>query len=169
MEFLAAAIDELHRLRRTAEKAIEQVPDRDLHFQPDKESNSIAIIMKHISGNMISRWTDFLTTDGEKLGRNRDSEFEDDNATRGQLLQQWESGWACLLHALNGMTESDLTKTITIRGQAQSVVEAVTRQVAHYGYHIGQIVYAAKHLRSEEWKNLSIPRGKSADYFRRGR
>ena len=169
MEILPTIVQDFRTLKSLADKAIAQVPDRDLHWQPDKESNSIAVIMKHLSGNMMSRWTDFLTTDGEKPSRDRDAEFESENASRDQLLTQWESGWARLFHTLDGLTESDLSRTIIIRGQAQSVVEAITRQIGHYGYHIGQIVYVAKHLRSEEWKNLSIPRGKSADYYRRGR
>jgi hypothetical protein len=168
MLLLPTVSNDFRSIKRLAEKAIAQVSDGDLHWQPDKESNSIAIIMKHISGNLVSRWTDFLTSDGEKPNRNRDAEFEDSNLPREELLKQWEAGWDCLFKTLAGISESDLEKTVYIRGEAHSVLKAITRQIWHYGYHVGQIVYIAKHLRSEKWNTLSIPRGKSGDYVPRG-
>lgn len=168
MEILPTIVQDFRTLKGLADKAIAQVRDRDLHWQPDKESNSIAVIMKHISGNMISRWTDFLTSDGEKPNRNRDAEFEDDQVSREELLKRWEAGWDCLFRAFDVLSESDIEKTVYIRAEPYTVLKAITWQVRHYSYHIGQIVYIAKHLRSEEWKNLSTPRGKSGDYLRRG-
>jgi hypothetical protein len=150
------------------ERAIAQVSDEEQLFLPlDTESNSIALIVKHLAGNMKSRWTDFLTTDGEKPWRNRDSEFEEPAATREALLDQWASGWACLYNALAPLTEADLTRTITIRGEPHSVMQAINRQVAHYSYHVGQIVFLAKHLSSDHWSSLSVPRKQSGDFNRR--
>jgi hypothetical protein len=168
MAFLPTVTNELRRLKKLAERAMAQVPDQDLHWRPDKESNSIAIILRHLGGNMASRWTDFLKSDGEKPERHRDTEFEDDMASRDELMKMWEHGWVCLFQTLEGLTESDLEKTVYIRAEPQTVIQAISRQMWHYGYHIGQIVYVAKHLRSEEWRSLSIPRGKSAEYLRRG-
>ena len=168
MAFLPTATNEFRRLKKLAERAMVQVPDQDLHWRPDKNSNSIAIILRHLGGNMAARWTDFLTSDGEKPERNRDAEFEDDMASRDELMKMWERGWACLFRTLEGLTENDLEKTVHIRAEPQTVIQAISRQMWHYAYHIGQIVYVAKHLRSEEWKSLSIPRGKSAEYMRRG-
>jgi hypothetical protein len=124
----------------------------------DEESNSIGLIMKHMAGNMISRWTDFLTTDGEKPDRNRDAEFEQGKETPEELKAHWERGWAQLFSTLEALKPSDLTHTVTIRGQGLSVVQAIHRQLGHYGYHIGQIVFLAKHIRSTDWKSLSIPK-----------
>ena len=124
----------------------------------DPESNSIAILVKHIAGNMRSRWTDFLTTDGEKPGRDRDSEFEDPPATRQELLQMWEAGWTALFGALEPLVDADLTRTVTVRGEPYSVMQAINRQLAHYTGHIGQIVLLAKHFQSDRWQTLSIPR-----------
>ena len=153
--------------KRLADAAIAQVSDANLYCTLDPEANSIAIIMKHISGNMLSRWTDFLTTDGEKPTRNRDSEFEDPPATRDALIALWARGWSCLFDALEALTEADLARTITIRGEAHSVMQAINRQVAHYGYHCGQIVLLAKHFQSANWKCLSVPRKRSEDFNRR--
>ena len=153
--------------KRQAESAIDQVPDDRLDFAPDAESNSIAIIVKHMAGNMRSRWTDFLIADGEKPDRARDTEFEVPPSTRAELLAVWNDGWRSVFAALEPLSDADLTRTITIRGEPHSVMQAVNRQVAHYAAHIGQIVYLAKHFRAGEWKSLSIPRGKSAEYLSR--
>ena len=147
-----------------AERAMAQVSDEELLLVLDAEMNSIAVIVKHMAGNMRSRWTDFLSSDGEKPDRNRDSEFIDPPATRQALLQLWESGWHALFHALEGLTQADLDRTVTIRGEAHSVMQAVNRQLAHYPYHCGQIVLLAKHFRREGWTSLSVPRGKSAEF-----
>ena len=150
-----------------ADRAIIQVSDAALYCVLDPEMNSIAIIMKHMAGNMLSRWTDFLTTDGEKPTRNRDSEFEDPPPTRAELLALWERGWSCLFAALDPLTDADLERTITIRGEAHSVMQAINRQVAHYSYHCGQIVLLAKHFQSSNWKCLTVPRKQSAEFNRR--
>src|SRR3984885_8846352 len=147
--------------KKVAELAMEQVTDEQLTAVLDAESNSIAIIVKHMSGNMRSRFTDFLTTDGEKPDRDRDSEFVDPPATRKALLDAWEDGWARLFNALEPLSETDLGRTITIRGEAHSVMQAVNRQVAHYGLHVGQIVMLAKHFACERWKSLSVPKNRS--------
>jgi hypothetical protein len=150
-----------------AEKSFAQLNnDKNFHYQPDSESNSIAIIIKHMSGNMISRWTDFLTTDGEKPSRNRDSEFIDNSETREQLLQIWEKGWNVFFNTLNSLTENDLLNPVTIRGEALTVFQALNRQTAHYAYHIGQIVFLAKHIKNAEWKSLSIPKNKSNEHLK---
>ncbi len=153
--------------KKLAERAMEQVSDNDLFATLDEESNSIAIIVKHMAGNMHSRWTDFLTTDGEKPDRNRDGEFEQPPATRAELLAIWEAGWACVFAALRPLTEADLTRTVTIRGEAHSVMQAINRQLAHYPHHVGQIVLLAKHFASDRWKSLSVPRKGSAEFNRK--
>ncbi|HSY71283.1 MAG TPA: DUF1572 domain-containing protein [Alloacidobacterium sp.] len=153
--------------KKMADAAIAQLSDEQLYTAVDPESNSIAIIMKHMAGNMRSRWTDFLTTDGEKPDRNRDSEFEEPPATRTELLSLWEDGWSRLFGALEPLTDADLGRTITIRGEAHSVMQAINRQVAHYPSHCGQIIFVAKHLKSSDWKCLSVPRRQSADFNRR--
>jgi hypothetical protein len=153
--------------KKLAEAAIAQVSDADLCRTLDPEMNSIAIIVKHMAGNMLSRWSDFLTTDGEKPTRNRDSEFEEPPATRADLIALWERGWLCVFQALEPLTDADLTRTITIRGEAHSVMQAINRQVAHYSYHCGQIVLLAKHFQSSEWKSLSVPRKQSAEFNRK--
>jgi hypothetical protein len=144
-----------------------QVSDEQLTTVLDEEANCIAVIVKHMAGNMRSRWTDFLSTDGEKPNRNRDSEFEEPARTREAILAMWEEGWACLFAALEPLTEADLTRTVTIRGEAHSVMQAINRQLAHYPYHCGQIVFLAKHLNHAGWKSLSVPRKQSADFNRR--
>ena len=159
---------EIFRLyKRLAERAIEQCPDEGLNATLDTESNSIAIVVKHMVGNMRSRWTDFLSSDGEKPDRNRDSEFVDPPRTRAELMAMWERGWGSLFEALEPLTETDLTRTITIRGEPHSVMQAINRQVAHYSYHVGQIVYLAKHFSTDHagnWVALTVPRNKSAEF-----
>jgi len=152
--------------QKLAENAMAQVTDEELTRVLDGEMNSIAQIVKHMAGNMRSRWRDFLTTDGEKPDRNRDSEFVDPPATRTELLAMWDSGWALVFGALEPLSDADLGRTITIRGEAHSVMQAINRQLAHYTYHIGQIVVIAKHFRGEQWKSLSVPRNKSAEFNR---
>jgi Protein of unknown function (DUF1572) len=153
--------------KKLAERAMEQVTDGQLFAAPDAESNSIAIIVKHMAGNMLSRWTDFLASDGEKPWRDRDAEFADPPATRIALLDLWEDGWRCVFQAVEPLTDADLGRSVTIRGEAHSVMQAINRQVAHYAYHCGQIVFLAKQLCSERWQVLSVPRGKSGDFNRR--
>jgi hypothetical protein len=146
------------------ERAMAQIGDEQLFTAIDPEANSIAIVVKHMAGNMLSRWTDFLTTDGEKPTRHRDREFENPRATRAELLALWESGWAALFSALEPLTGADLARTVTIRGEAHSVMQAINRQVAHYSMHTGQIILLAKHFAGPRWQSLSIPRSRSADY-----
>ena len=153
--------------KKLAEAALAQVSDQQLQTIIDPESNCLAIIVKHMAGNMRSRWTDFLTTDGEKPDRNRDSEFEEPPATRAELMLLWEDGWNRLFAALEPLTDADLGRTITIRGEAHSVMQAINRQVAHYASHCGQIVFLAKHLQAGNWKCLSVPRKHSDDFNRR--
>jgi hypothetical protein len=153
--------------KKLTDAAIAQVSDTDLYCALDPESNSIAIIMKHMAGNMLSRWTDFLTTDGEKPTRDRDSEFEGPPASRTELLALWEQGWSSLFAALEPLSEADLARTITIRGEAHSVMQAINRQVAHYSYHSGQIILLAKHFQSSNWKCLSVPRKQSQEFNRK--
>ncbi len=150
-----------------AERAMAQVTDEQLFAALDDEANSIAVIVKHMTGNMRSRWTDFLTSDGEKPNRDRDSEFVDPPATRAALLDAWEQGWACVFGALEPLTDADLGRTITIRGEAHSVMQAVNRQVAHYSSHVGQIILLAKHFASAHWQSLSVPRNRSAEFNRK--
>jgi hypothetical protein len=153
--------------KKLAEGALAQVSDAELNATLDPEMNSLAIIVKHMSGNMCSRWTDFLTSDGEKPSRNRDCEFEAAPATRAGIIELWEKGWSCLFAALDPLTDADLARTITIRGEAHSVMQAINRQVAHYSYHCGQIVLLAKHFQSQSWKSLSVPRRQSQEFNRR--
>lgn len=158
------ATDLFRYYKKLAERAMEQCPEEGLFRTFESESNSIAIVVKHLAGSMRSRWTDFLTTDGEKPDRNRDSEFEEPASTREELLAMWESGWAVLLDTTTGLSEADLTKTITIRSEPHSVMQAINRQVAHYSYHCGQIVFIAKHFRGAQWQSLSVPRGGSGGF-----
>jgi Protein of unknown function (DUF1572) len=158
-------LDEVRRqfrgYKRNAEGAIEQCSDEDLFRTLDAEANSIAILVQHITGNQRSRFTDFLTSDGEKPDRDRDREFEAVVKTRDELMRRWEAGWSTVFDTLTSLKPEDLTRDITIRGETYSALRAINRQVAHYASHIGQIVLLAKHYRSAEWKTLSIPRGKS--------
>jgi len=160
------ALSSFRNYKKLAERAIEQVSDDEFFATIDEEANSIALIVKHIAGNLRSRWTDFLTTDGEKPDRHRDTEFEVIEDTRESLMRFWEEGWKTLFDAIEPLTEDDFSKTITIRGEPHTVVEAINRQLTHYSYHIGQIVFLAKHLRSKEWKNLSVPKNRSAEFNR---
>jgi Protein of unknown function (DUF1572) len=164
--YLEDSLAIFRQYKKVAELAMEQVTDEQLTAVLDAESNSIAIIVKHMSGNMRSRFTDFLTTDGEKPDRDRDSEFVDPPATRKALLDAWEDGWARVFRALEPLSEADLGRTITIRGEAHSVMQAVNRQVAHYGLHVGQIVLLAKHFACDRWKSLSIPKTRSSEFNR---
>lgn len=158
------ALDSFRNYKKLAERAMEQVSDEEFFAAIDDESNSIGVIVKHIAGNQRSRWKDFLTTDGEKPDRNRDTEFELIGDTRESLMEFWESGWKTLFDALDPLTPEDLERTVTIRGEPHTVVEAINRQLTHYAYHIGQIVFLAKHLRSREWKTLSVPRNRSREF-----
>jgi uncharacterized damage-inducible protein DinB len=153
--------------KNLAERAIAQVSDEHLSTVLDGEMNSIALVVKHMVGNMRSRWTDFLTSDGEKPDRNRDMEFVVPPAGRTELLALWEAGWDCVFAALGPLTEDDLQRTVTIRGEAHSVMQAINRQLAHYPYHCGQIVFLAKHFRNEQWTSLSVPRNKSGEFNER--
>lgn len=153
--------------KKLGDKAISQLDEAGLFWSPEPNSNSIAVIVKHVSGNMVSRWTDFLTSDGEKPSRNRDDEFADDLTDQSQVLQTWEAGWSVLLATLATLTPDDLQRTVTIRGEPHTVIEAINRQVSHYGYHVGQIVYAAKAYRASEWSTLSIARNQSAAFNER--
>ena len=146
------------------EKAMAQISDEALFQMPDEKSNSISVIVKHLHGNMLSRWTDFLTTDGEKEWRDRDSEFEETIETRDEVMKQWNEGWACVFSALNTLHPEDFDKTVYIRNMGQTVLEAIMRQMAHYAYHIGQIVYLARLFNEGDWKTLTIPKGGSAAY-----
>ncbi|HEY1895215.1 MAG TPA: DUF1572 domain-containing protein [Terracidiphilus sp.] len=149
------------------ERAMDQVADEHLFATLDEEANSIATIVKHMTGNMRSRWTDFLTSDGEKPDRNRDAEFIDPPATREALLQNWEDGWGLLFETLESLTDTDLTRTVSIRGEPHSVMQAINRQLAHYPHHVGQIVLLAKHFACDRWQSLSVPRNKSAEFNRK--
>jgi len=153
--------------KQLAEGAMGQVTDEQLFTVLDEEMNSIAIIVKHMTGNMRSRWTDFLTSDGEKANRDRDSEFVDPPPTREALTKLWAEGWACLFTALEPLSDADLTRAIPIRGEAHSVMQAIHRQIAHYAYHCGQIVLLAKHFRHGAWRSLSVPRAKSSEFNKR--
>jgi hypothetical protein len=165
--YLEDSIELFRYYKKLADRAMAQVADEHLFATLDAESNSIAIIVKHMAGNMRSRWTDFLTSDGEKPNRDRDSEFENPAATREALLRDWENGWACVFNVLEPLTDDDLKRIAHIRGEAHSVMQAVHRQVAHYAQHIGQIVLLAKHYAGENWQSLSIPRHQSAEFNRR--
>ena len=162
--YLEDSIALFHQYKGLAERAIDQVTDEQLQTVLDGEMNSIAVTVKHMAGNMRSRWRDFLTSDGEKPDRNRDGEFEEPPATREALLAVWEEGWRCVFEALGALGEEDLARTVMIRGEAHSVTQAINRQIAHYSYHCGQIVLLAKHFRCEDWQSLSVPRRRSADY-----
>jgi len=150
--------------KKLGERAMAQCPEEALFTTLDTESNSIAIIVKHMAGNMRSRWTDFLTTDGEKPDRNRDTEFEEPPRTRTELMELWERGWKLLFGALEPLSDADQTRTITIRTEPHSVTQAINRQVAHYSYHVGQIVYLARHFAGKKWQTLTIPKKKSAEF-----
>jgi uncharacterized damage-inducible protein DinB len=163
-EFLAAIINAFEANKRLADRAIEQLPDDALHAALDEHTNSIAVIMKHVAGNLASRWTDFLTTDGEKPWRNRDDEFVDTFRSPAELLESWERGWTVLFAALKSLTPEDMAKTVTIRGEPHTVPLALARSLGHTCYHIGQIVQLARHYAGEKWTTLTIPRGGSEQF-----
>jgi hypothetical protein len=165
--YLKDSIDLFRYYKKLGERAIAQCPDPELFTVLDAESNSIPIIVKHMSGNMRSRWRDFLTTDGEKPDRHRDTEFEEPPKTRAELMEMWERGWKYLFDALEPLREEDLVRTITIRTEPHSVMQAINRQMAHYSHHIGQILFLAKHLTVKatgKWDSLSVPRGQSKQF-----
>jgi hypothetical protein len=165
--YIEDALAIFRQYKQLGERAMQQVSDQQLFASLDEESNSIAIIVKHIAGNMRSRWTDFLTTDGEKPGRNRDGEFVDPPATREALMKEWQDGWSCVFSAIEPLTDADLSRTITIRGEAHSVMQAINRQLAHYPQHVGQIILLAKHYAGEKWQTLSVARNRSAEFNRK--
>jgi hypothetical protein len=163
-DYLADALSSFRAYKKLADKAIAQTKDDELFVKLDDEGNSIAIVMKHIAGNMISRWTDFLNSDGEKPDRNRDMEFAIETSSTEDAIAYWERGWKCVFDAIEPVRPADFSRTVTIRGQEHTIVQAINRQLMHYAYHIGQIVFLAKHFRSNEWQSLSIPRNRSAEF-----
>ena len=163
--FLDDALQTFRDHKKLAERAFAQLSDQDFFRTIDAESNSIAVNIKHMAGNMLSRWTDFLTTDGEKPDRQRDMEFVMlPETTREDMLAYWEKGWQCVFDAIEPLTPDDLMRTVPIRGQDHTVVQAINRQLTHYAYHVGQIVYLAKHFKSNDWQTLSVPKNKSAEF-----
>jgi hypothetical protein len=162
--YIKDSLDVFRYYKNLGERAMNQCSDAALFQTLDAESNSIAIVVKHMAGNMRSRWTDFLTSDGEKPDRNRDSEFEEPAVSRAELREQWNAGWNCVFAALEPLSDADLTKTVLIRGEAHSVMQAINRQIAHYPYHVGQIVFLAKHFGCDSWKSLTVPRKQSAAF-----
>jgi hypothetical protein len=167
-EFLQTAIRRVKYYKDLGDKTFEQLHDADFHYQPNDESNSIAVIIQHMAGNMLSRWTNFLTEDGEKEWRQRDDEFAIHTYSKQQLLEIWEKGWACYLDTLASLQEEDLLKTVYIRQEGLTVIDAINRQLAHYPYHVGQIVYIGRIIKDHSWKNLSIPKGESQQYNKSG-
>lgn len=164
--YLNSVIKRFRVYKELGEKTFAQLEEKDLFYQPNEASNPIAVIVRHMSGNMLSRWTNFLTEDGEKSWRNRDTEFEPATQNRQEVMDQWEKGWDCLLQTLGSLTEADLAKTVMIRQEPHSVMDAINRQLAHYPYHVGQIVYIAKLIRDRGWESLSIPKGGSEAFNR---
>lgn len=163
--YLEEARRQLRGHKRMAEGAMSQLRDEDFFVTLDPESNSVAVLVKHLAGNMRSRFTDFLTSDGEKPNRFRDQEFElTPSTTRAEIMQLWEEGWVCVFEAIDPLKPEEVMRSVTIRGEPHTVLQAINRQIAHYAQHIGQIVFLAKHLRSNEWRTLTIPRGKSEEY-----
>lgn len=163
-EYLETVIRRLKYYKDLGDKTFEQLDEKDLHFRPNEESNSIAIIVQHMTGNMLSRFTNFLTEDGEKEWRQRDDEFEIHQYSKQQVIELWEKGWICFFDAMGSLTEDDLLKTIYIRKEPLTVIDAINRQLAHYPYHIGQILFIGKMIKGERWKSLSIPKGQSQVY-----
>lgn len=162
--YLESVIKRLLSYKKLGEQTFAQLEEKDFYFQPNEESNSIAVIIQHMSGNMLSRWTNFLEEDGEKSWRNRDTEFNTQSYSQAQLLELWEKGWACLQNTLQSLQEEDLLKTIYIRSEPLFAIDAINRQLAHYPHHVGQIVYIGKLIKNTGWKSLSIPRGQSEDF-----
>ena len=163
--FLTLSIDRFEQLRSMGSKTLEQLGDADIHWSPDAESNSIAVIVQHLHGNMLSRFTDFLATDGEKQNRHRDEEFVEHKHTLADLQILWDAGWDCVMDAVRPLTDTDLDREVFIRGESHTVMEAILRQLSHYAYHVGQLVYLGKMIKQAEWKTLSIPRGKSEEFM----
>lgn len=163
-EYLTTVIKRLKYYKDLGEKTFAQLEDQDFHWQASSESNSIAVIVQHIAGNMFSRWTNFLTEDGEKEWRQRDDEFEVHEYSKQQLIDLWNRGWACFFDTLNSLKADDLLKTIYIRREPMTAIDAINRQLAHYPYHIGQILYVGRSIKNKDWKNLSIPKGTSKQY-----
>lgn len=161
LHYLEGAKKLFRYYRQLGDKALAQIGDAHIHWQPGPESNSVAVIVKHLSGNMLSRFTDFLTSDGEKPWRNRDAEFENDYADKSELLAAWNKGWECFFAAVEPLTEADLSTVVYIRNEGHTVLEALNRQLAHYPYHVGQLVYVCRMLAGEQWQSLSIPKGGS--------
>jgi Protein of unknown function (DUF1572) len=159
--------DELHKIKKLADKAIAQLDDDQLWVTLDPEANSVAILIRHMAGNMRSRWTDFLTTDGEKPDRHRDQEFLNDRRDRAALLAEWEDGWQRLFAAIDPLTDADLQEVVYIRQEPHSIYKAISRQIAHYAGHAYQMLFIAKHLKGADWKTLSVPRGQSEEFNRR--
>jgi Protein of unknown function (DUF1572) len=164
--YIKDSLELFRHYKKLAERAMEQVTDEQLFATLDPETNSIAVIVKHLSGNMRSRWTEFLTTDGEKPDRDRDSEFVDPPATRKAIMDAWEHGWAQFFQVLETLTAADLAHTVTIRGEPHSVMQAINRQMAHYPMHVGQIVMLAKHFAFDRWQSLSVPKNRSGEFNR---
>jgi len=162
--YLEVTIKRFKEYKALGDRTFLQLNDEEMHFQPNDASNSIAIIIQHMHGNMLSRWTNFLTEDGEKEWRKRDDEFEIHHYSKQQLIDIWEEGWKVLFGALESLKEDDLMNTITIRSQPLIVVDAINRQIAHYSYHVGQIVYIGRWIKNDDWKNLSIPKGASQQF-----
>ncbi len=163
-DYLATAIKRLKYYKELGDRTLAQLTEADLQFSPGAESNSIAVIIQHLHGNMKSRWTNFLTEDGEKPWRERDAEFENRPMSKAEIISNWENGWSCFLDSLSSLQDSDLSKTIYIRKEPLSVIDAINRQLAHYPYHVGQIVYLGRMLKKDQWKSLSIEKGQSQQY-----
>ncbi|MEC5143330.1 DUF1572 family protein [Chitinophaga sp. 212800010-3] len=162
--YLQSVLQRFEMHRQLGLKTIERLSTEQLHWQPEGEPNSIALIIQHLHGNMLSRWTDFLTSDGEKPNRHRDQEFEDHTASKEQLLEHWNAGWDCMMNAIRNLREEDIEKTVYIRSEPHIVIDAINRQLAHVPYHVGQIVYIGKMLLKDQWESLSIPKGGSAAF-----
>ena len=162
--YLPSVIKQFEYYKSLGDKTFGQLTDENIHYQYNSESNSVAIIVKHMVGNMLSRWTNFLTEDGEKTWRERDQEFDNTYASKEDMLKAWEQGWECLFHSIKPLKEEQLEQIIYIRNQGHTVIEAINRQLAHYSYHIGQIIFLGKMIKNDNWKTLSIPKGSSTSY-----
>ena len=164
-EYLKVVLERFKSVKNLGDKTINQLSEDDIHWKLNDESNSVAVIVKHLSGNMVSRWSNFLTSDGEKPYRNRDQEFEEIRVSKQELIEIWEKGWDILFEALINLEEQDLLKNIYIRSEKHMVIDAIERQMVHYSYHIGQVVYIGKQVKYKDWKSLSIPKGQSKEYL----
>lgn len=162
--YLVSVQQRLLSYKTLGDRTLERLDEKQLHWQPDETSNSVYLIVKHLSGNMLSRWTDFLTADGEKPWRRRDAEFEETTASREEILELWEKGWNCMMETLGSLQEADLEKTVYIRTQPHSAMDAINRQLCHVPYHVGQMVFIGKMLLKDQWESLSIPKGQSAGF-----